>query len=78
VYDALNRLTQKNEPGAISAEYTYDLVDKILQVNDPTGTYALAYDISLRSLEGNMARLNRGPPSAPLISVQLRSNSGAR
>ena len=49
VYDALNRLTQKNEPGAISAEYTYDLVGKILQVNDPTGTYAFAYD--------NMGRL---------------------
>ena len=40
----MNRLTQKNEPGAISAEHTYDLVGKILQVNDPTGTYAFAYD----------------------------------
>ena len=30
-------------------EYTYDLVGKILQVNDPTGTYAFAYD--------NMGRL---------------------
>ena len=46
---ALNRLTQKNEPGSISAEYTYDLVGKILQVNDPTGTYGFAYD--------NMGRL---------------------
>jgi len=49
LYDALNRLTQKNYPDSTSAEYTYDLVGKILQVNDPTGTYAFAYD--------NMGRL---------------------
>jgi len=49
VYDALNRLTQKSYPDSTSAEYTYDLVGKILQVNDPTGTYAFAYD--------NMGRL---------------------
>jgi YD repeat-containing protein len=49
VYDALNRLTQKNYPDSTSAEYAYDLVGKILQVNDPTGTYAFAYD--------NMGRL---------------------
>jgi RHS repeat-associated protein len=49
VYDALNRLTQKTYPDSTTAEYTYDLVGKILQVNDPTGTYALAYD--------NMGRL---------------------
>ncbi len=30
-------------------DYTYDLVGKIQQVNDPTGTYAFAYD--------NMGRL---------------------
>ena len=49
VYDALNRLTQKKYPDSTTAEYTYDLVGKILQVNDPTGTYAFAYD--------NMGRL---------------------
>jgi len=49
VYDALNRLTQKTYPDSTTAEYTYDLVGKILQVNDPTGTYAFAYD--------NMGRL---------------------
>ena len=49
VYDALNRLTQKNYPDSTSAEYTYDLVGKILQVNDPTGTYGFSYD--------NMGRL---------------------
>ncbi|HUJ33109.1 MAG TPA: hypothetical protein VLY23_17645 [Candidatus Acidoferrum sp.] len=32
-----------------SVEYTYDLVGKVLQVNDPTGTYTFAYD--------NMGRL---------------------
>ena len=49
VYDALNRLTQKNYPDSTSADYTYDLVGKILQVNDPTGTYGFSYD--------NMGRL---------------------
>jgi RHS repeat-associated protein len=49
VYDALNRLTEKSYPDSTTAEYTYDLVGKILQVNDPTGTYAFAYD--------NMGRL---------------------
>jgi YD repeat-containing protein len=49
LYDALNRLTQKTYPDTTNVEYTYDLVGKILQVNDPTGTYAFAYD--------NMGRL---------------------
>jgi len=49
VYDALNRLTQKNYPDSTSAAYTYDLASRIQQVNDPTGTYAFAYD--------NMSRL---------------------
>src|ERR1700678_163581 len=49
VYDALNRLTQKNYPDSTSAAYTYDLASRIQQVNDPTGTYAFAYD--------NMGRL---------------------
>jgi RHS repeat-associated protein len=51
VYDALNRLTQKTYPDSTTAAYTYDLVGKILQVNDPTGTYAFAYD--------NMGRLTQ-------------------
>jgi RHS repeat-associated protein len=49
VYDALNRLTQKSYPNSTSVEYTYDLVGKVLQVNDPTGTYGFSYD--------NMGRL---------------------
>src|SRR5579863_5879645 len=49
LYDALNRLTQKTYPDTTAVDYTYDLVAKILQVNDPTGTYAFAYD--------NMGRL---------------------
>jgi len=49
LYDALNRLTQKTYPDTTTVDYTYDLVGKILQVNDPTGTYAFAYD--------NMGRL---------------------
>jgi RHS repeat-associated protein len=49
LYDALNRLTSKTYPDMTAVDYTYDLVGKITQVNDPTGTYALAYD--------NMGRL---------------------
>src|SRR5882724_8163643 len=49
VYDALNRMTQKNYPDSTSVEYVYDLVGKVMQVNDPTGTYGFAYD--------NMGRL---------------------
>jgi RHS repeat-associated protein len=44
VYDALSRLVQKNYPDSTSVEYVYDLVGKIQSVNDPTGTYAFAYD----------------------------------
>jgi len=49
LYDALNRLTSKTYPDSTAVDYTYDLVGKVLQVNDPTGTYAFAYD--------NMGRL---------------------
>ena len=49
VYDALNRLTHKGYPDSTGVDYVYDLVGKIQQVNDPTGTYAFAYD--------NMGRL---------------------
>jgi RHS repeat-associated protein len=49
VYDALNRLTRKFYQDSTEVDYVYDLVGKIQQVNDPTGTYALAYD--------NMGRL---------------------
>jgi YD repeat-containing protein len=49
VYDALNRLSKKQYPNSTEVDYVYDLVGKIQQVNDPTGTYAFAYD--------NMGRL---------------------
>ncbi|PYU36693.1 MAG: hypothetical protein DMG28_00015 [Acidobacteria bacterium] len=49
VYDALNRLSHKGYPDATGVDYIYDLVGKIQQANDPTGTYAFAYD--------NMGRL---------------------
>ena len=49
LYDALNRLTSKTYPDTTAVDYTYDLGGKIQQVNDPTGTYAFAYD--------NMGRL---------------------
>ena len=42
-------MTQKTYPDSTTVEYTYDLVGKITQVNDPTGTYGFSYD--------NMGRL---------------------
>jgi len=42
-------MTQKTYPDSTSVDYVYDLVSKILQVNDPTGSYSFAYD--------NMGRL---------------------
>ena len=42
LYDALNRRTQKTYPDSTSVEYIYDLVGKVLQVNDPTGAYAFS------------------------------------
>jgi RHS repeat-associated protein len=49
VYDVLNRLTRKIYQDSSEADYVYDLVGKVQNVNDPTGTYAFAYD--------NMGRL---------------------
>ena len=49
MHDDLNRLTSKTYPDTTSVSYTLDLTGKILQVNDPTGTYAFTYD--------NMGRL---------------------
>jgi RHS repeat-associated protein len=49
LYDALNRLTKKQYTDSTEVDFVYDLVGKIQQVNDPTGTYAFAYD--------NMGRL---------------------
>src|SRR6266567_981931 len=49
VYDALNRLTHKGYPDSTGVDYVYDLAGKIQQINDPTGTYGMAYD--------NMGRL---------------------
>ena len=51
VYDDLYRMTQKNYPNSTNVEYAYDLVGKLQQVTDPTGTYGFAYD--------NMGRLVR-------------------
>jgi RHS repeat-associated protein len=49
VYDALDRLSHKGYPDSTGVDYVYDLVGKIKQVSDPTGTYGFAYD--------NMGRL---------------------
>ncbi len=47
-------------------DYTYDLVGKILQVNDPTGTYAFAYD--------NMGRLIGTTTSYAFLSGTLTNS----
>jgi hypothetical protein len=37
--NALNRLTHKGCPDSTGVDYVYDLVGKIKQATDPTGTY---------------------------------------
>jgi len=69
LYDALNRLTQKTYPDTTNVEYTYDLVGKILQVNDPTGTYAFAYD--------NMGRLIGTTTSYSFLTSRSFTNAYA-
>ena len=67
VYDALNRLSQKTYPDSTSVEYTYDLVGKILQVNDPTGTYGFTYD--------NMGRLTGTSTQYSFLTTTTFTNS---
>ncbi len=67
LYDALSRLTQKSYSDSTSANYVYDLVGKVLNVNDPTGSYGFAYD--------NMGRLTGTTTSYAFLSGQTFSNS---
>lgn len=67
VYDALNQLIQKTYPDSTTAEYTYDLVGKILQANDPAGTYGFAYD--------NMGRLIATTTNYTFLSSAEFTNS---
>ncbi len=60
VYDDLNRLTSKTYPDTTSVAYIYDLVGKVMQVNDPTGTYVLAYD-NMGRLTGTTTSTNSRP-----------------
>jgi RHS repeat-associated protein len=69
VYDALNRLTQKQYPDGTGVDYVYDLVGKILSVNDPTGTYAFAYD--------NMGRLIGTTTSYSFLTARSFTSSYA-
>ena len=65
----LNRLTRKIYPDSTEADYVYDLVAKIQQVNDPTGTYAFAYD--------NMGRLIGTTTNYSFLSGKTFTNSYA-
>jgi len=67
LYDALNRLTSKTYPDTTAVDYVYDLVGKITQVNDPTGTYAFAYD--------NMGRLIGTTTSYSFLTGRNFTNS---
>ncbi len=67
LYDALNRLTSKTYPDSTAVDYVYDLVGKITQVNDPTGTYAFAYD--------NMGRLIGTTTSYSFLTSRSFSNA---
>jgi RHS repeat-associated protein len=67
VYDGLNRLTKKQYPNSTEVDYIYDLVGKIQQVNDPTGTYASAYD--------NMGRLIGTTTSYSFLTSRSFSNA---
>ena len=67
MYDALNRLTQKTYPDSTNVEYVYDLVGKVLSMNDPTGTYAFAYD--------NMGRLIGTTTSYSFLSARSLTTS---
>lgn len=67
VYDALNRLSRKIYPDSSEVDYVYDLVGKIQRVNDPTGTYAFAYD--------NMGRLIGTTTTYSFLPTKTFSNS---
>jgi YD repeat-containing protein len=67
VYDSLNRLTQKTYPDSTTAEYTYDLVGKVLGVTDPSGTYGLSYD--------NMGRLTGTTAEYAFLSSTTFTNA---
>jgi RHS repeat-associated protein len=67
VYDVLNRLTRKIYPDSTEADYVYDLVGKIQQVNDPTGTYAFAYD--------NMGRLTGTTTNYTFLTTKTFTNA---
>ena len=64
---ALNRLTKKQYPDSTEVDYVYDLVGKIQQVNDPTGTYAFAYD--------NMGRLIGATTSYSFLTGRSFTNT---
>ena len=50
-YDQLNRLKTKYFPDSTNVTYSYDNDSRLTQVQDPTGTYQIAYD--------NMSRLKQ-------------------
>jgi YD repeat-containing protein len=67
VYDALNRLTHKGYPDSTGVDYVYDLVGKIKQATDPTGSYGFAYD--------NMGRLIGTTTQYTFLPTQTYTNS---
>ncbi|MBZ5641906.1 MAG: hypothetical protein LAO19_04035 [Acidobacteriia bacterium] len=77
VYDELNRLTAKQYPDSTEVDYVYDLVGKITQVNDPTGTYAFAYDNMGLTFTPNSAHvIIRHPGRSPAWRWRLHRRRG--
>ena len=55
--NALNRLTHKGYPDSTAVDYVYDLVGKIKQATDPTGTYGFAGACPEPSRRNNTGRM---------------------
>lgn len=68
-YDELNRLTHKSYPDSTTISYTYDSASRLVQVQDPSGTYAFAYD--------NMDRLTQASTVYSVLPAKTFSVSYA-
>ena len=67
-------MTQKNYPDSSSVEYVYDLVGKVMQVNDPTGTNGFAYDNMGRLIGTTTSKLPAGADIHESYTYDAASN----
>ena len=66
-YDGLHRLTGKQYPDSTSVNYAYDILSHLVETDDASGTYNLAYD--------NMGRLIQTSTQYAFLSGQTLTNS---